>query len=302
MIQYSESLESEIQELEQLLEGISTTAVIQRLSLESRLKSVREALERELRTPRPSRAKLTFRGRPVVGSRGIAADFGGKASSAFADAFAAVVAGLNDSLHFMGPIPDRAKNQLLITGTAMGSFGFELELPAGGMFPEQEKAEDALHKMQSLLEASAVGSDDDVAELVDAIHPRAVKKISEFLGVLSQYQAWCGMEFKHKIFRFEGLNQLDRSADRLGDANIKEGQETYQGKFVGVLPNSRSFEFQTSDGLIKGKIGVYLEDPDLLIREWLKRPAQITLDVVQVGQGRPRFTLNTPPNGVTSSS
>ncbi len=296
MIQRSEFLFSEIRELKQLLSGLPLTAVIQRISLESRLKSARQALEQEGAIPKPSRARLTFRGRPVVGSRGIAADFGGKASNAFADAFAAVVAGLNESLQLMGPIPDRAKNQLLITGTAIGSFGFELELPAGGLFPEQEKSEEALQKMQSLLEASAMGSDDDVAELVDAIHPRAVKKISEFLGILSQYQAWCGLEFKHKIFRFESIEQLAKSAGRLEEGNIKEGRQDYQGEFVGVLPNGRSFEFKTPDGLIKGKIGSLIDDPDLINREWLKRNTSITLDMVQVGQGRPRFTLNILPN------
>lgn len=295
MIQRSESLSSEIRELEQLLGGIAEAAVIQRISLQNRLKSARQALEKELAAPRPVRARLTFRGRPVVGSRGIAADFGGKASNAFADAYAAVVASLNESLRFKGPIPDRAKNQLLITGTATGSFGFEFELPAGGLFPEQEKAEDALQKMQSLLEASAIGSDDDVAELVDAIHPRAVKKISEFLGLLSQNQAWCGLEFKHKIFRFEDIDQLTNSAVRLEEGNIKEGVESYQGFFLGVLPNSRSFEFETPDGVVKGKIGSLIEDPDVINREWLKRNASIDLNVVQVGQGQPRFTLNSLP-------
>lgn len=295
MIQRHESLSSEIRELEKLLEGIPSTAVIQRISLESRLKSARQALEREMAAPTPSRARLTFRGRPVVGSRGMSADFGGKASTAFADAFAAVVAGLNESLQFMGPIPDRAKNQLLITGTAIGSFGFEFELPASGLFPEQEKTEDALQKMLALLEASAVGSDDDVAELVDAIHPRAVKKISEFLGLLVQHQAWCGLEFRHKVFRFDGADQLANSASRLGEDNIRESRETHQGEFVGVLPNSRTFEFQTADGLIKGKIGASIDDPDLIIREWLKREVSITLSVVQVGQGRPRFTLQSLP-------
>lgn len=295
MIQRSELLSSEIRELKQLLEGLPQTSVIQRISLESRLKSVLHAFEQEATIPKPSRARLTFRGRPVVGSRGIAADFGGKASNAFADAFSAVVAGLNESLQLMGPIPDRAKSQLLITGTAIGSFGFELELPVAGLFPDEEKADEALQKMQSLFEASAMGSDDDVAELVDAIHPRAVKKISEFLGILLQYQAWCGLEFKNKIFRFENIDQLIKSADRLEEGNIKADQKMYQGMFVGVLPNGRSFEFQTPNELLKGKIGLSIEDPDVIISEWLKRSANVTLDVVQVGNGRPRYTLNTLP-------
>ncbi len=67
MIQRSELLSSEIRELKQLLEGLPQTSVIQRISLESRLKSVLHAFEQEATIPKPSRARLTFRGRPVVG-------------------------------------------------------------------------------------------------------------------------------------------------------------------------------------------------------------------------------------------
>lgn len=297
MSQRSNFLLSEIRELELLLEGTPESAVIQRISLESRLKLAQTALARnDVPCTPPLLARLTFRGRPVVGSRGMAADFGGKAANAFSDAFAAVIAGLNEGLQFMGPIPDREKNQLLITGTAVGSFGFEFELPPPGLFSEENKAAEALQKIQSLLEASALGSDDDVAEFVDAIHPRAVKKISEFLGLLSNHHAWCGVEFEQKMFRFEGLDQLERSVGRLGEANIKEEPSTQQGKFVGVLPNSRTFEFHTAEGLIKGKIGARIDDPDSILRDWLKREVEITFDMVQVGKGRPRFTLNALPS------
>jgi len=293
MIKRSDWYLSEINEIQKILKDLPSTHVIERLSFESRLKSARLGLEQELANPQPSYATLVFRGKPVAGSRGIAADFGGKAASAFTDAFAAVAAGLNESLHSMGPIPDRAKNQLLITGTAMGSFGFEFELPASGLPSEQKRADDAFEMIQAVFEASATGSDDDLGELVDTIHPRAVKKISEFLGLLSQHQAWCGVEFKHKIFRFQGLDQLTQSATRLGDENIKESRQIFHGQFMGVLPHSRTFEFQTLDReVIKGKIGSAIEDPDVMNADWLKRDVTITLDVIQVGQGRERFTLN----------
>lgn len=295
MIRPGEALLSEIRELQRLLEQVPVSAVIQRLSLESRLKVAQAAFEIEASKPAPERVRLTFRGKPVSGSRGISADFGGKASNAFADAFAAVAAGLNESLRSMGPLPDRVKNQLLITGTAAGSFGFEFELPSAALVPEREKAEEALQKLQHLLEAAASGTDDDVAELVDAIHPRAVRKISEFLGLLQQYHAWCGLEFKQRVFQFEDLHQLEHSAGRLEEGNIKETRESFHGEFVGVLPNSRTFEFQTPDGLIKGRIGPLVGDPAVINQEWLRRPTEITLDVVQVGLGRPRFTLNALP-------
>jgi hypothetical protein len=287
-------ISSEIAELEQILATMPPTEVIARISFESRLRSAKAALAAIVNSPLAKKAKLTFRGRPVFGSHGIAADFGTKAAGAFSDAFAAVAAGLSESLQYMGPIPDKAKNQLLITGTAIGSFGFEFELPPkkDDLFPDAGRTDEALQKLQDLLRISAEGSDDAMAELVEEIHPRAVRKVSDFVGYLVQQQALCGLEFEDRFFRFDSSEQLQFSAERLQEENIRERDEEFIGSFAGVLPSSRTFEFNLQDGNpIKGKVSLEIEDPDLLNREWLKKAAKITLGVIQVGQGRPRYTL-----------
>lgn len=289
------ALASEIKELELILASIPQENVIERLTFEERLASAKSILESLSNNQLREKVRLTFRGRPVFGSHGITADFGSKAAGAFADAFDAVVAGLNESLSYMGPIPDKAKNQLLITGTAVGSFGFEFELPTqqNDLFPETCKTEEALEKLQTLLRVSAEGSDDEVTELVEAIHPRAVKKIADFLGYLVQQQAWCGLEFKEQFFRYQNIEQLQVSAERLQEENISERDEEYTGELQGVLPQSRTFEFKLSDqsGILKGKVDLAIKDPDLLNREWLHKSVSVRLHVIQVGQGRPRVTL-----------
>ncbi len=286
---------SEISELESILASIPQQNVIERLAFAERLDAAKSVLESLPVYPQREKAHLTFRGRPVFGNRGIAADFGSKAAVAFADAYSAVAAGLSESLRYMGPIPDKGRNQLLITGTAVGSFGFEFELPSqqDDLFPVVSKAEDALEKIQALLRVSAEGSDDEVTELVEAIHPRAVKKVAEFLGYLAQQNAWCGLEFKDQFFRFQNFDQLQASAERLKEENIHEQDELYVGEFQGVLPTSRTFEFKLSDqtGILKGKVDVAIDDPDLLNRDWLHKQVSLRLHVIQVGQGRPRFTL-----------
>lgn len=287
---------SEIRELGNLLASIPEGNVIERMSLESRLESARAALA-EIPQQIAPKARLTFRGKPVFGSHGITADFGGKAAGAFSDAFAAVTAGLSEGLRYMGPIPNRDKNQLLITGTAIGSFGFEFELPAPepSLFPETEKAQEAMDKIEALFRLAAVGSDDEVAEVIEEVHPRAVKKVYEFLELLVQQQAWCGLEFGDRFFRYADYEQIKASCERLKSDNIQEREESYRGEFQGILPAGRTFEFQLSDqkGLIKGKVDQAIDDPDVLNREWLHKPVTVKLNVMQVGQGRPRFTLMT---------
>lgn len=285
---------SEIKELENLLATIPEGNVIERMSLESRLRSARAALAVLPQEVAP-KARLTFRGKPVFGSRGIAADFGSKAAGAFSDAFAAVAAGLSEGLRYMGPIPNRDKNQLLITGTAIGSFGFEFELPTPepSLFPEAERAREAMAKIEALFRLAAEGSDDEVAEVIEEVHPRAVKKVYEFLELLVQQRALCGLEFADRFFRYADYEQIKASCERLKDENIQQREETYQGEFQGVLPAGRTFEFRLSDQeqLIRGKVDLGIEDPDVLNREWLHKPVTVKLNLMQVGRGRPRFTL-----------
>ena len=292
------TIASEIGELENLLAAIPEGNVIERMSLESRLESARAALAALPQQMIAPKARLTFRGKPVFGSHGIAADFGGKAAGAFSDAFAAVAAGLSESLRDMGPIPNRDKNQLVITSTAIGSFGFEFELPApdpSSLFPETEKAQEAMAKIEALFRLAAEATDDEVAEVIEEVHPRAVKKVYEFLDLLVQQQAWCGLEFADRFFRYADYEQIKASSERLKADNIQEREETYRGEIQGVLPTGRTFEFRLADqeGLIKGKVDLAIADPDVLNREWLHKPVTVKLNVMQVGQGRPRFTLMT---------
>lgn len=291
----SQSLKAELLQLEGILNSIPESHVIDRVSFESRKRKVIELLQTFPEERFVNKAKLTFRGAPVVGSHGVLADFATKANGAFSDAFAAIIAGLEETLKYMGPIPDKSKNQLLITGTAIGSFGFEYELPGSGteLFPESLKPFDAFGLLMSVLKLSAEGSDDDIAEVLEEMHPRAVRKIREFLGVLDQSNALCGIEFQNDVFRYKDKDQLKNSMDRLKDDNIHEQWVAYIGEFQGVLPQTRTFEFRLSDqvGIIKGKVDFSIQDPDVLNREWLHKPVTLKLHETQVGLGRPCHSL-----------
>jgi hypothetical protein len=290
------AIESEIAQIEGIIKNIPDRDIIKKISFQSRLQSAKNALATMARYQISKKAKLTFRGKPVVGSHGMTAEFGSKAAQIFADAYAAVAAGLGERLRYMGPIPDRAKNQLLITGTAIGSFGFEFELPSHreDLLNEEPHTDQALKKLQDLMQTSAEGSDDQISELVDEIHPRAVSKVHDFLNYLAQQQAWCGLEFDGAFFRYSDIDQLRISADRLLEGNIRETNESIVGFFSGILPNDRTFEFTEmgSKGVTKGKIAPEIEDPEILLRDFYRKRVTAIFSVLQVGQGRPRYRLN----------
>src|SRR6476661_3888379 len=90
-------------------------------------------LERELEARRGkpdhrASVALFFSGEPVLGSRGVRAEFAGKAVDLFQDLvskqFAAVEIG---RMGQRGPIPLRPSSDMMITDVARGSVGFVLE-------------------------------------------------------------------------------------------------------------------------------------------------------------------------------
>ncbi len=273
--------------------------VIDRLSLEARLdflKSKVEAFSALDGVRIPVKARLTFRGKPVIGSHGILADFGSKAVSQFSDVIAAVAASLSGPLASTGPIPNRGQHQLLITSTAVGSFGFELEEHQTDPLLESSPIETAFEQTQALLQGT-LGSDDDLADTVVGADPRTLGCVRSFLQVMAEAEAICTLEFKERSFRFTDTGQVRRSLDRLSQDNLHESEELLIGELLGVLPERRMFEFQVVDRRLPvvGKIALSISDTKAL-NKYLGKKSHIRAAVTRVGTGRPRYVLLAEPN------
>ena len=289
--------------LQRLLAKTPSTARLTRMSDEARLRKVEAqlaALPADERTP--ARARLTFDGVPVIRSHGIFADFGMKAVSSFTEAVASVAASLSAPLAAMGPIPNRDQNQLLITSTAVGSFGFELEEYRAEQLALEEASPvaNALERTQALLQ-STLGNDDDLADIASETDPRALDKVRTFLKVLADNSAVCALQYGGSGVRFTDVGQVSRSLARLAADNLHESEEQLRGEFVGVLPNSRSFEFRlASDGqIIRGKVSPRVQNVDA-INDHLHSAVQIDVTRTQVGNGRPRYLLTQMPQWAQS--
>jgi len=249
------------------LAELPPNARLTRMSTEARLQEVLARLanipEEEIA---PARARLTFNGLPVVGSHGIFADFAMRAISSFTDAVASVAASFNAPLAAMGPIPNRGQNQLLITNTATGSFGFELEEYRGNelaLVDHERPIAIALERTQALLRSTLGNNNDyELADVASETDPRALDKVRNFLEVLVSNNAVCALEYGGRAIRFKDVGQVSNSIARLGRDNLREKESELAGTFVGVLPKSRTFEFQLvgSDEIIRGKFGPAIRD------------------------------------------
>lgn len=293
-IQERHQLLAEKTSLERMLASLPESSVIDRMSLEARKAEVEKALAD---TPVPSRepvhARLTFRGKPIVGSHGMFAEFGAKAINAFADAVAAIGASQTTALGTRGALPNREEYQLLITGTALGSFGFELEEAPKGetLFPELSLLDHAIEQTRRIMEAS-LGSDDELTEAIADADPRAVEALRGFLQTLADQEAVCALEFKERVFRFADVGQVRRSEGRLRQDNIHEEEKSLSGHFLGVLPHRRTFEFQMADtqDIIAGKVGPDIENAES-INQVLGQDITVQVHTKRAGTGRPKYTL-----------
>lgn len=287
-------LQAESAALRRMISETPADDVIDLGSLQAQLESVEFELSSVANVRMPAHAKITFSGRPVVGSHGILADFGMKAVNAFSEVVTAVAASMTAPLRAMGPIPNKDQNTLLITNTALGSFGFELEeLPTQQLtFGEPSIMELAIERTQNVLSATTAQDDEDLAEFTSDLDQRAINKVRAFVHTLSENDALCALSFQSKIFRFTSSSQLLRTIERLSEGNIQEEEQILAGQFEGVLPKRRTFEFRMvgAPDVIIGKISNQLVEPQS-INEHLKESCSITVAVKRVGNGRPRYLL-----------
>lgn len=284
--------------LREQLVGLSPSARLTRMSTEARLRTIETQLaEMPVNEREPARARLTFNGAPVIGSHGIFADFGMRAVSSFTDAVASIAASLAAPLASMGPIPNRDQNQLLITNTAVGSFGFELEEFRGAQLPlEGESAVAiALDRTRALLQGT-LGSDEDLADVASETDPRALEKIRMFLRILADSDAVCALQYRGRGVKFTDVGQVRASLDRLGADNLRESEQQLQGEFVGVLPKSRTFEFKLAgeEKIVRAKVAPTIQNVDEL-NQHLHQSVLINVMTTQVGNGRPRYLLTRMP-------
>jgi hypothetical protein len=285
--------------LREHLDRLPPSARLTRMGVESRLRGVAERLTVEALDERePARVRLTFNGRPVIGSYGIFAEFGMKAVSSFSDAVSTVAASLSTALAPMGPVPNREQYQLIITGSALGSFGFELEEYRAGQLPLEDVSPvaQAIERTQNLLK-STLGTDEELADSASDTDPRALDKVRSFLQTLAENEAIFTMQYQKSSVRFTDVGQVKSSLARLSQENFHEEENFLEGEFQGVLPKGRTFEFSVGsdkDDIVRGKVGPSIQDADTL-NNHLHKATRIKVMVTRVGSGRPRYVLLETP-------
>lgn len=282
--------------LEQMIASASNPNSMSIKSLKIRLKKVADEINAINPLFLTKKAVITFRGKPVNGSKSINADFSAKALEGLTDMVASVTASANHTLHYHGVIPNKNQHTLQITGVAVGSFGFEFALPAAPqdeLFDRQKNdTADTLTHIQTLLQYGMTGTDEQISDLIEKIHPRAMSKVAEFLTLMQNQEALFALQFDNITTRIETNEQLLGLIERFSQDNIQEGDETYHGSFIGLLPKTRTFEFEDDNkSIIKGKISSQVPNPADINKEYLNKPVTVLFHTTRFGDAKPKYEL-----------
>lgn len=296
-----------------LLEITPAQFVFERIGYERRLKQAEDLLSKMEKSSEPARTQLIFKGKPVVGSYGVMSSFAADATAAFVKVVSSVRSSFEES---RSRKPRGApKQDMLIVGTVVGSFGFVLEEmvpegPTDGKAPEasvlagvadeedefsQLPLQDPVELAQDLIQSTIDFNDDELAEAASEVSPKALQSVREFLNVLSTNNAYCSIKSPTKEVVFTSSVQVARAKERLKEKDIKEDEETLEGTFTGFLPLKGTFEFTLSDGVvISGRAPKSVDKVDS-INLHLDEPTEIVVKAVRVRDGKPKYTLRRLP-------
>lgn len=288
-------LASELAMLEDMLANIEEGRVIERGGLAARRDAIRDELAR-LPQAYPT-VSLTFRGAPVEASRSILAEFGGRAVALFTEAVATVAASLTTELGSAGPLPGGSDRQLRIVGTAIGSFGFELELPPAEpglldhFFPDP--VAEAVDTTLSLIDQAMVGDEDALSEVFSTIHPRAAGKVQDFVRLAVDRHALFSLRFGDKRVVVPDEEAGRRVVKALRTDELQQKDIGLDATLTGILPNARDFECRVEiveeAEVLRGKID-RLADISAL-KALVDRPVRLRLRETRLRAAHPRYVL-----------
>lgn len=256
------------------------------------LKSLRDSLQEELNSlesPITGKAlvELTFRGKPVYGTRGIEAEFGLQASEGFQRAVhrrGAALARTNSQRSLAPPRP------LAIVDVARASFGFVLEeiIPEDGLLHGPSHMLQAMEEVQSTLDLAKGGDEAGFMERMRTFDGGTAQALKEFLEIVDGAEATFRVRTEDRETLFEAKD-VAAASHWVQRVQLAEDTVPMLGVLAGVFTVGRKVEFVPEGRhVLEASIGADL-NPHELLTVWAEKPCLATFLVQhRRREGRPR--------------
>ena len=212
----------------------------------------KEAIESEIEAlglseEHTGKVALFFGGGPVLGSRGVEADFAGEALHAFQDIvqkkFAVEEQG---GLGSRGPVAHRAASQLLITDVARGSFGFLLEEAAVGDALADTQLKVVIDQTSNLIADIASISSEAFEVAIETVDSRTLIALKRFFDVIDTSHATIRLVDDDQEFSLQRAD-VARARHRVDATEIQEDENSDIVGLLYFLPQHKTFELVRDD-------------------------------------------------------
>ncbi|MFM0315986.1 hypothetical protein PQR36_13940 [Paraburkholderia nemoris] len=189
---------------------------------------------------------IFFGGGPVQGSRGINADFAGKALEDLQALVSKRFSGReNGRLGLRGPVPRAENSQLLVTDVMRGSFGFVLEESGADGDMVDTPLKEVVDEVADIL--SRVGAPDEAVfdEAAATLDERMLVTLKQFLQRLDESGATLRVVDGVRDFLLD-RNAVALARQRTQAMEIEERGAEFTGTLF-LLPDSRRFDMYTTE-------------------------------------------------------
>ena len=258
-----DALMGEAASLQALLNRLGERDILNRMSLEARLKTIREEINSYKADHRTAAdVALIFDGDPVQGSSSIDADFAGRSLLNYQELITKQVALAAGELAARGPIPQDARDaaRMNVTSLVHGSFGFVLQEARAdepGLFDSPVKH--AVEQVSDLLTEVTDASGVKFAERLQELDVRTFNALKKFVDGVYKANASFRIAERDRELKFD-VSSLGRAYERLRDTDVSETEETIIGELLGLVPIQRRFELRRKDNgeVIQGRVSQML--------------------------------------------
>lgn len=213
--------------------------------LTNRRAEVLETINKIQENPeRSASVALFFGGGPVLGSKGINADFAGKAIEAFQDLvskrFANIETGI---LGTRGPVPLKANTELMLTDVARGSFGLVLEEIKSNESLSETAMQFVVDEVAQTIVDFSSPDEDRFETALATVDSRSLISLRDFFRLLDEQHATL------RVVEGERDAELDFKAVKLARerTDFTEIDDKTTDEIIGrlyILPAHRRFELE----------------------------------------------------------
>jgi hypothetical protein len=249
-----DALRADLVSVSRLVDGLSEAEdPVGRFQLLARKEMIEKQLQDVVDRPSPPALGLFFDGRPVIGSRGILAEFGSKVLEEVANVIATRFASREGPLRARGPIPQRRQAQMFVTDVVRGSFGFVLESSSFDDAGDNAAMKEVISEVVDLLYRASDQDADIFEEVIANLDDRTVASLLEFYRLLENNEATLRIVESEKDLKID-RDDVRRGRERVeAITSIESNTVKARGRLY-VMPESMKFELVSPGTIWRGAV------------------------------------------------